>query len=365
MKKRSFILGACLCMALAVTGCGKSKSDNASEVQVALGQYKGVEVTLNSTEVTDEEVQQRVDAINSTYGTDVLVTDRTDVQKGDTVNIDYVGKVDGVAFDGGTATGSALKIGSNTFIEGFEDGLIGANVGDTLDVNATFPDPYTNNPDLAGKEAVFTVTVNAITTGEKEPITDEVVAKAAEAAGTDKYTTVAEYEEYVREALKSSKETSAQTQKEIDIIQKAIDNATFTNLAQTEIDEEATSMNDYYTSLATQYGVDLETYVYYMFSGMTTDQFTEQIKTAAEFNVKQRYLLKEVVKEENITLTDDEFNSMVEEYLADQSTYKTVDEFVAAYDGKDAVMESLQMEKALNLILDSAVVKEATEATDK
>ena len=145
---------------------------------VILGNYKGVEITLDEPEVTDEYLEGYIDYVlqNSAVSTPVL--DRP-VEMGDVVNIDYVGKIDDVAFDGGTAQGYDLTIGSGRFIEGFEDGCIGMEVGETRDVEATFPDPYTNNPDLAGKVAVFTVTVNSISVEEIPELTDEYVQSLA------------------------------------------------------------------------------------------------------------------------------------------------------------------------------------------
>ena len=356
MKKRSIILGTCMCLMLSLAGCGKKEADDSTGgVKVTLGQYKGIEVNLASTEVTDEEVQAQLDNFNRTNGIPVKITDRTDVRDGDVANIDYVGKIDGVAFEGGTDKDSNLKIGSGQFIDGFEDGLIGTNVGETVDVKATFPKDY-RDTEVAGKEAIFTVTVNYIHTGEMEPLTDEVIV-----AGTkEKYKTIDEYKEYIRTSIKSQKETSANTQKEIDILNTAIDNATITGIEQSEYDAQEELMRKYYTDIATGYGVDFQTYVYVVFNGMTLDQFNTELKTAAVFNINQKYLLEEIIKEEEITISDEEYNTLVAEYMLDTG-YKTVEEFEAACNGKDEVRKSLTMEKAIDLIIDSAVVKEAAE----
>lgn len=345
MKKKALLLGLCGCLMLSVAACGSKKSGT----NVTLGQYKGIEVTVAPVEVTDEDVQKRLDSFNQQNGADVKITDRTDVRDGDTVNIDYVGKVDGKEFEGGKDEGYNLKIGSNTFIEGFETGLIGAKVGETVDVDTKFPDPYTNNPDLAGKDAVFTVTVNYLTDGTKEPLTDEVVK-----ANTD-YETIDAYKEYVKTSLIKSAEDAAQTQKEIDIIQKAIDNTTFKNLEQTEYDKEEADMRTYYTNMASQFGVDLATYILYFF-GMTEEQFNTEIKTAAEFNVKQRYMLDEVVKAEKMDLTDEEYTQKVTEYT-EQNEFESSEKFEEAYGGKENVKVALLREKALDLVIESAVVK--------
>lgn len=323
-------------------------------VEVTLGQYKGIEVTLESTEVTDEEIQGILTSFNQAYGTPIKLTDRSDVQTGDTVNIDYEGKIDGVAFEGGTAKASDLTIGSGQFIDGFEDGLVGKNVGETVDVTTKFPDNYTNT-EVAGKEAIFTVTINYIHSGEYEPLTDEIVA----ANDTSGNKTVAELTEFISSNLKTNKEQTANTSKEIDIITKAIENATYTNLEQSEFDQNEASMLNYYTAEASQYGIDLETYVYYFFSGLPLDQFKTELKKAAEFNVRQSYLLEEVAKQEKIEVSDEEYEELLVQYMEDYQYAETEKEqFVTDMGGKESLQKAMVLEKAMDLIINSAVVTE-------
>ena len=351
MKKRALLLGTCLSLMLTMVACGNK--DTESNVKVTLGQYKGIEVTMPSTEVTEEEVQERLDSFNNTYGTPIKVTDRTDVRDKDTVNIDYVGKIDGVAFEGGTATGAALTIGSGQFIEGFEDGLIGKNVGETVDVNCTFPEDYSNT-EVAGKDAVFTVTINYIDSGEREPLTDEVIA----ANDTNGNKTIEEYKEYIKTNLQQTKESNANTQKELDILTKAIDNATFEGIQQKEFDDFETYMKQNYESAAAQYGVDLETYIYFFFGGMTLDEFNTELKSAAEFNVRQKYLFEEIIKEENLKLTDEEYEERLAVYMEEYG-YTDKDQFVTDMGGKEIVENSALMDKVMDIIISSAVVTPA------
>ncbi len=351
MKKRALLLGTCLSLMLTMVACGNK--DKESNVKVTLGQYKGIEVTMPSTEVTEEEIEERLDSFNETYGTPIKVTDRTDVRDKDTVNIDYVGKIDGVAFEGGTATGAALTIGSGQFIEGFEDGLIGKNVGETVDVNCTFPEDYSNT-EVAGKDAVFTVTINYIDSGEREPLTDEVIA----ANDTNGNKTIEEYKEYIRTNLQQTKENNANTQKELDILTKAIDNATFEGIQQKEFDDFETYMKQNYESAATQYGVDLETYIYFFFGGMTLDEFNTELKSAAEFNVRQRYLFEEIIKEENLKLSDEEYEERLAVYMEEYG-YTDKDKFVTDMGGKEIVENSALMDKVMDIIISSAVVTPA------
>ena len=183
----------CLCAVLAaavVSGCSKQESADKKTIPVELGEYKGVTYTPASTEVTDEDVDAQIQAMLDRYPT-MNSVDRA-AQQGDTVNIDYVGKLDGVAFDGGSATGTDLELGSGMFIDGFEDGLVGASKGDKLNLDLTFPDPYTNNPDLAGKAVVFEVTVNDVKESIPAELNEEFVTSYTD------YTTVDEFKEGTR-----------------------------------------------------------------------------------------------------------------------------------------------------------------------
>lgn len=384
MRKRSLLLGTCLCLVLSLTACGDKKNAiegttgtpsvsgeatpeatpeatgeatpeatgeaEKSNVSVELGQYKGLEVTMMSIEVTDEEIQAQLDAFNNVYGTPIP-SDKKVVEEGDTVNIDYVGKIDGEAFTGGTDAGASLKIGSGQFIEGFESGLVGKNVGDTVDVQCTFPEDYSST-DVAGKDAVFTVTINFIDSGEKEPISDAVVA-ANDSNGNK---TVDEYREFIKTSIKSSKEYSANNQKIINIMQKAIDNATFTGLNQSEIDEFTAQMTSDYQNVAEMYGMDMESYVYYSFGGMSLEEFNTEMAKASEFNVHQRYLLEEIVKVENVTLSDEEYDETVADYMTDYG-YTDKEQFITDMGGDEVVRESATLDKAKAIVLDSAIVK--------
>ena len=344
MKKKALLLGLFGCLMLTMSACGKEG------VNVSLGQYKGVEVTVEPIEVTDEDVQSELDRFNEANGEWSKIEDRTDVQEGDFANIDYVGKVDGVEFDGGKDEDSMLEIGSNSFIEGFESGLIGKNVGETVDVNTTFPDPYTNNPDLAGKEAIFTVTINYISDGKKLPLTDKVVEE-----NTD-FTTIEEYKASIRDELTANAESTAEMNKLNDVMTAILDDAKIEGIKQEEIDEEYNTMVSYYTNMATSlYGMNLDDLITYGFQ-MTREQFDTEMKTIAESSVKQRYVLDEIIEEENLTLTDEEYNAKVAEYV-ESTSFESVEAFEEANEGKDEATKALLREKAMDLVLEAAIVK--------
>ena len=293
---RKFVkLGICgLMAAMVATGCSKKDttgttdpaaattqgaetqeagtSEGAAEDSVTLGEYKGVAYTPASVEITDEQVDKEVQKLADSNLAEV---DRP-AAEGDTVNIDYVGKKDGVAFDGGTASGYDLKLGSNTFIDGFEDGLIGAVKGQKLDLDLTFPEGYPSE-DLAGQAVVFEVTVNAVKTPSE--LNDDLVM-----ANTD-YKTLEEYREATRNDLEKQAADNAEYQKQSSVFQTIMNNSQVVaseESIQAAYDEAMT----YYETMATNSGMELETLVGYY--GMDLDTFKAQVRMQAEENAKQQ-----------------------------------------------------------------------------
>ncbi|MBO7352750.1 MAG: FKBP-type peptidyl-prolyl cis-trans isomerase, partial [Lachnospiraceae bacterium] len=234
MKKKFTAAALVLCLALVLGACSKGNANVITGYKsgdVTLGQYKGVEYSPLSTEVTDEDIQKKIDSFLNSNQEKVEITDRTDVRDGDVTSIDFTGYMNGETFEGGTGTDYPLTIGSGQFIDGFEDGLVGVNVGETVDLALQFPDPYQNNPDFAGKPVTFTVTVNGIYTMVTPEFTDELVADKTD------YNTTAEYRDYVASQLKTQLESDAQSSKEYDIVKKVIENSTFKKDLTDEITE--------------------------------------------------------------------------------------------------------------------------------
>lgn len=347
--KKAKILSLGLCVALAFTACGKKGSEAATDV--TLGKYKGVEVSVLPVEVTDEDMQTEIDYLLKSNPNFIEITDRKDVQDGDVVNIDYVGSIDGEKFDGGSAEDTLLTIGSNTFIDDFEEQLIGHTVGETVDVNVTFPENYSST-DLAGKDALFVVTINKIGKEEAAELTDEFVA-----ANTS-YKTVDEYKTSLKESLLEDAQSASDTQKEIDLVTAVIEASTFNNLSQEEIDQTVTDMNNYYESMATSAGLDYSLFKLYYF-GMDEETFDTEIKKAAELQVKQKYILEAIAKEEGLTVSDDEYTTFLADY-AKTYNYDSPEKFEEAY-GKENVSKTILLDKALAVIKDNAVEVEATD----
>lgn len=275
---------------------------------VTLADYKGITVQANRTKVTDELIEEYINAnILTTYS----VTDRA-VADGDLVTIDYEGKKDGVAFEGGTAQGYQLKIGSGTFIPGFEEGLVGVMPGDTVDLNLTFPQTYSNNPDLAGAAVVFTVTVqNILESTDYDNVSVEQMKQM-----NLSYASKDELWKDGKEQLEQEVEENYQTNISNAIMEQLVNNCTFTSIPQPLVDEEVQNYNEYMEAICVSfYGCDLETFVtsYYQ---MTMEQYNKQMEEMAQETVKQYLILEAVAREEGIEISNESITKKAEEESA-------------------------------------------------
>jgi len=227
MRKRVISMAAFLAVALLAAGCGKKEikvADYNVDDYVKLGDYKNIVVEYTkSFAVTDEEVEEQIKSILQTNTTFENITNRDTAKEGDYVNIDYQGKIGGQAFQGGTATGADIQIGSGTFIPGFEDQLVGAKVGTTFDINVKFPENY-KTTDLAGKDAVFTITLNAIRKKVTPELTDEYVQKVSTQSKT-----VKEYKAEIKKSMQQSRDSEVEEYRKYYAESKAIENAEVTS----------------------------------------------------------------------------------------------------------------------------------------
>ena len=343
----------------AATGAGAESTalkDMDVDKYVTLGEYKGLEVSVDTVEVDEDEWDSLVN--NVYYGNITAenggIMDRA-VETGDTVNIDYEGKKDDVAFDGGTAQGYDLTIGSGNFIAGFEDGLIGVMPGETVDLDLSFPDPYPNNPDLAGVPVVFEVTVNYICGENIIPeMSDQFIAD-----NTD-YQTVDEYKEYVRGYLKDYKESTADSDREQALWQQVMDNCTFAELPQDKVDEEVENMYNSYEQYAGYYGLEMADFLEQM--GMSEEDFRTELTSYAENLVKRNLVFNAIVEKEGLTVSDDEYEKTAEE-KATEYGYESKDAMEEAL-GADTIREDILWDKVLTLIADNATAKPASDTTD-
>ncbi len=323
--KKLFMSVVLICMsALVFAGCSKAGKEAGKEEKeetgesfetgkyVTLGEYKNLPVTLGETEVTDEELDEAVREALSAKSTEETVTDRP-VESGDTVNIDYEGKKDGVPFDGGTAQGYDLTIGSGTFIPGFEDGLIGAKTGETRDLNLTFPEEY-HSEELAGQDVVFTVKVNSIKTTVFPELTDELAKELDPDVDGAKG-----YREKLKKNLSETKKTTAINQAYSDLLTQVRDNSKIASgdeMPSWMIEENKKAQKESFEKSLAMYGMDLETYLTQQ--GMSEESFDETLSAYAESVAKEQLLIKALAEAENITVTDEDIEA---QYKEDASTY--------------------------------------------
>lgn len=360
MKK--FIAAAmALCLVLALTACSKKNvTENIltgyKTGDVTLGEYKGLTYTPASVEVTEEDIDTELENLRNNHVDINEITDRTDVQTGDIANINYVGTKDGVAFEGGTAENYSLKIGSGQFIPGFEDGLIGRNVGETVVLDLTFPETY-GNASLAGQAVQFEVTINKISIISLPELTDEFIAANTDCA------TIAEYREEAAANLKAQRESDAASDKDYQIVQAAINNATFNTDLTEEIEKSKNDMiTQYDNTYKNIYGYDAATLYYYMY-GMDQATFEKYMYQSAEMNTKYAFVVSAIAEKEGFTASDEEVEELAKKMLSTYG-YNIVDELYDLLretynmDGRLVVAEQVKLNKAAALLSDSAVAAE-------
>lgn len=271
---------------------------------VKLGAYKNLGIKKEPAEVTDDDVSAEIERTRERAARYVEVTDRP-AKLDDQVNIDYAGYLGDVQFDGGTATGHDLVLGSGSFIPGFEDQLVGAKVGDEVDVNVTFPEEY-HAPELAGKAVVFKVKVNSIREKDVPALDDDFVTEVSEKANT-----VDEYRAEIRETLEKRADANAERAFEDAVVDAVSDNAEV-DIPKAMVDDEINAMlRDMEMRLAYQ-GMKLDDFVKY--TGQTIDQLREQYRPGSEERVRKNLVLEAVMKAENIAATDEEVDAEIADY---------------------------------------------------
>lgn len=389
MKKRAIMISMLLVMALSVTGCSQktatkdkdtkteetAKTDDAEETEsdntedtsedtpttaelmagidvekcVTLGDYKGVTVEKTIQSVTDEDVQNEIDNALANYPVEV---DQA-AKEGDTVNIDYVGKIDGEEFDGGSDQGADLKLGSGKFIDGFEDGLIGARKGETRTLNLTFPEDYTQ--DLAGKAVEFTVTVNAVKEPLSEP-TDQWVADNIEG-----YDNIADYKAGIRSEQEESNEQTAENQVRYAAWTQVIDNCTINEYPETLVEVGKKLYEQQVETYAKYAGMELDAYI--ESSGLTQEEYQSNMEEYGKNVAAQALVCQAICDKEGFAIGDDDYQKALQDMLTEYGC--TEDELIQTY-GQDNVEQSIMLNRVSNLIMENANVTEvqADSSTD-
>lgn len=314
--------------------------------EVELGQYKGIEVDKVEAEVTDDEITAEIDKLREKNSRTITVDDRA-VESGDIVNLNYEGSVDGVPFEGGKADEYDLTIGSGSFIPGFEDQLIGRNIGEDCDVNVTFPAEY-HAEELAGKAAVFKCRINSIKKKELPEVDDDFASEVSD------FDTLDEFKADLKAKLLESKEKELKAAKEDAVISKIIENAKM-DIPAGMIDSQKRQMAEDFAQRLQYQGLSLDQY--FKFTGLTAEKFLEQMEPQAIQRIKSRLVLEAVVKAENIEVSDDELEK---EYADMASRYQMevdkIKELIGENEKKNIKLD-LAVEKAVNLVTDAAVEK--------
>ena len=314
--------------------------------EVTLGKYKGIEVDKVEIEVSDDEVNAAIEKERENNARSISVSDRP-VADGDETIIDFEGFVDGVAFAGGKGENYPLTIGSGAFIPGFEEQVIGKNIDEEFDVNVTFPEDY-NAEELAGKAAVFKVTVHEIKVKELPELDDEFAAEVSE------FDTLDEYKADVKAKLVDKKTTDVANAKEDAVVDAIIADAKM-EIPDAMLETQQRQMIEEFAQNIQQQGLSFDQYM--QFTGMTADKFMEQVKPQAEKRIKSRLVLEKIVETENIVPTDadfeDEFAEMAKVYNMEVDKIKEI----VGDEGKVQMGKDLAVKLAVKLAVDSAVEK--------
>ncbi|MCQ4638073.1 trigger factor [Anaerovorax odorimutans] len=366
MKKKliALTLIVCLIAVMGLTGCGsKPYSQYDLSEYVKVGNYKGLEMEKISVSVSDEEVTAKVQSNVEDSKTTEKKKEGT-VAKGDKVNIDYEGKIDGKVFEGGSKKGDDLTIGSGQFIPGFEDGLIGKEIGSTQDLNLKFPDDY-QNTDVAGKAVVFTVKINYVSVDTIPEYNDAWVAK------NSKVKTTAEYEKQVKEQLLKDKEEEEKNTRKNDLWQEVFDSSEVIKYPEEEVNEYVKVLEEQYQKMAKTYSMELKD-IWQQMGIQSEEEYNEKNKQAAQEYVKEQMVSYYIADKEKLSYTKDDekkLRSQIEESGYTEDTFKeNFGEDIDSY-----VELSLTYEKVIDFIYDNAktvdkktetkATKESTEET--
>ncbi len=355
MKKRILaVVSAMAVMAVSAFGCGSSSKDYSKNVTV--GNYIGLEVTAIDTSVSDEELDETLASLF-----------RDTVEDGDVINLDFDGYINGETFEGGSSDedGYDLEIGSGALIDGFEDGLIGAKVGEEVSLDLTFPEEDYDE-EFAGKDVTFVCVVNSIYGVYAPELTLEYVTE-----NTD-YTTIDEYKEYIRSQLIAEKEYNAESEQFTEILEKVMANCEVKKYPSDLLKAYREEAEAYFDSLIEQYN-----YYYYMYTGttlskedmLTTLGYTQEdidtaVEEASKDNAKSAMVFHVIADKEGIVLTEEEFEEALAQYMVDTG-YETAEEFYEAYNYSEEVFkEDLLFDKVMDFIMENAVEVPATTTDD-
>ncbi len=311
--------------------------------EVELGEYAGVEVPKSDITVTEDEITAEIDKEREQNARIITVEDRA-VEDGDMTTIDFEGFVDGVAFEGGKGTDYPLTIGSHSFIDTFEEQLIGKNIGEETEVNVTFPEEY-HAEELKGKPALFKVTIKGIKKKELPELDDEFVEEVSE------FSTVDEYKESIRKNIQEKKETEAKAAKEDAVIAKIIEGATM-EIPEPMIDAQVNQMAQDFARRLTSQGLSPEQY--FQYTGTTAQQLQEQMKPQAVKRIQSRLVLEAIAAKENFEVTEEELDKEIADMAAAYQMEADKLKDLLTDTDKDNMKKDIQVKKAVEFVTSNA-----------
>jgi trigger factor len=316
---------------------------------VKLGEYKNLKVTVEPTEVTEEEINKEIER-SLDKNAEMIVKEDGTLEEGNTAVFDFSGSVDGEKFEGGTAENYELEIGSGQFIPGFEDQMIGMKAEEEKDVVVTFPENY-QQESLAGKEAVFAVKLHEIKERQVPELSEEFVKDL----DIENVQTVDAYKDHIRDNLKAQKEEQKKNKVRQLVIEQATKNAEF-DVPEEMIQDETNRMMKQQENQIKQYGLDFKTYLQYM--GKTEEAFKEELAVQAKINVEQQLILSEIGTAENLEASEEEikekYDALLEQYKSQNVSMEQIKQAIP----ESAVKSEIVFGKTIDLLVDSAEVVE-------
>ena len=356
---KSTIMSIMVACILALTACGgtttpdKYNYDDFSKY-VKLGKYKNLEYTKADASVSDTEVQEAINATLEQAKTKEEVKEGT-AASDSIVNIDYTGKINGKKFDGGSATGYELNLADSNFISGFAEQIVGHKVGETFDITVTFPSNYSNNTELAGKKATFTIKINSLVKTATPEYNDAFVKK------NTKFKTTAEYEKNLRKQLLADKKAKAASSEKQELFQHILDDSKIKKYPEKEIKDTQKKMIDTYKELAKKNDTTYEKYLKSTM-GMSKKAFEKQAKVAAKNTVRQELVLFALAKEYGIKVSDKEYKEYLDKLLKDagytRSQYeKATGMSIEEYADQNNLYDTMVYERVMDKVLKDSIAK--------
>ncbi len=337
MKKKRLLLATSICILSLFTGCAK---EGTYSKYVDLGEYKDLKLNIIKSEVTDDMIDEEIETLLEDNATYTEISDRT-AQEGDTVNIDYKGTIDGEEFEDGSAEDFDVELGSGYFIEELESALVGLSVGETKEIPVTFSDDYDES--VAGKDAVFTVTVNSISEKHIPEYNDEFITSVTD------FTTTADYEEDLRASLLESQKTDNLAGAGMDAISLVIENSTFNGYPQEIYDECKETYDATNQMYAEMFGIDV--------SELSAEE--EEEKSAVEELVYEKMVTTTIAEKEKLSVSDEEYSQYLEDNYSDYG-YESAEEYEES-ETKDVIMQEILSSKVQNFLVDHAALTEVSE----